>query len=82
MTQLVTTEFAEEGARFAPDVFDSQVGKIIPFKVGGEQRGTCELLGVSVSEDGTFATMTFAVPDDVFGTGLSDLVCVHMDDGA
>lgn len=77
MPQLVTTEFAKPGERFEPGVFDSQMGKQIPFKVGAEQHGTCELLGYDVSEDGSFATMTFQVPDDLF-QGLGGL-CVHME---
>lgn len=61
--QIVSTEFAEQGSRFAPDVFDSQVSKEVPFKINGEVHGTCTLLGVSVAEDGSFASMIFDVPD-------------------
>lgn len=61
--QIVMTDFAEQGSQFAPDAFDSQIGKDMPFKINGEIHGTCTLLGVSVSEDGSFATMTFEVPD-------------------
>jgi hypothetical protein len=78
MPQLVTTEFAESGTRFTPDFFDSQVGKEVPFKIGDEQHGTCELLGVTVSEDGSFATMTFQVPDDVFD--FAGGICVHTEE--
>lgn len=65
MTQIVTTEFAEPGTRFAPDCFDSQIGKDIPFRMGGDVL-TCSLLGASVSENGDFATLTLAVPSDLF----------------
>lgn len=76
MTHVVTNEYAEPGARFAPGAFDSQVGNEVPFKVNGETIGTCTLLGVSVSEDGSFATMTFEVPD-VFSTDVRGLAVVE-----
>lgn len=70
MTQLITTEFAEEGSRFAPDVFDSQIDKEVPFKIGGQEAGVCSLLGYSVSEDGSFAILTFEIPDVGLGRDL------------
>jgi hypothetical protein len=75
MSQVVTNEYAGPGERFAPDVFDSQVGNEVPFKINGETIGTCSLLGVSVAEDGSFVTMTFEIPD-VFSTDVAGL-CVH-----
>jgi hypothetical protein len=72
MSHVVTNEYAGPGQTFAPDVFDSQVGKEVPFKINGETIGTCALLGVSVSEDGSFATMTFEIPD-VFSTDVRGL---------
>lgn len=70
MTQLITTEFAEPGARFAPDAFDSQIGKEVPFKIGDQEAGVCSLLGYSVAEDGSFATLTFEIPDVGLGRDL------------
>lgn len=72
MTQIVTTEFAEPGARFEPDVFDSQVDKELPLRVGGDLM-TCTLLGYSVAEDGSFVTLTLSVPSELFETDVRGL---------
>lgn len=69
MTQVVTTEFAEPGTKFAPDAFDAQVDREIPLRVGGDLM-TCSLLGASVSEDGSYATLTLAVPSELFETDV------------
>jgi hypothetical protein len=79
MTQVVTTEFAPPGAHFAPDAFDSSVGKEVPFKVNGQVVGTCTLLGYSVPDHGGYTTMTFEVPETTFSTELAG-ICVHQED--
>lgn len=61
--QIVMTDFAPEGSRFAQDALVNQIGNDMPFKINGEIHGTCTLLGVSVADDGSFMTMTFEVPD-------------------
>jgi len=61
--QIVMTQFAVEGDRFAADAFETQIDKQMPFKINGEIHGTCTLLGAFVADDGSFATLTFEVPD-------------------
>lgn len=61
--QIVMTQTAEKGSRFAQDALVNQIGKEMPFKIDGELYGTCTLLGACVAEDGSFVTMTYEVPE-------------------
>jgi hypothetical protein len=48
-------EFAE---RYDPHAFDGCIGKEIPFKIEGTERGRCTVVAVKVDEDGGGATWT------------------------
>jgi hypothetical protein len=67
-------------SRFAPDAFDSQIGKTVPMNIEGQPiEGGCKILAVEVADDGTSATFTAEVPDGTlppdptpFSVGFSD----------
>lgn len=64
MTQRVSiNQSAPSGARFAPDVFDSQVGLTVPLRIEGSVDTEAVVVAAEVSEDGTAVTLTLDVPD-------------------
>lgn len=65
MTQQVNiSEPAAPGERFAPDAFDTQVGRTVPFRIeGSPDVAEATLLAAEVSDDGTSVTLTLDVPD-------------------
>jgi hypothetical protein len=64
MTQRVNhNQSAPSNARFAPDVFDSQVGHTVPLRIEGSTDAEAVLVDAEVSEDGTSVTLTLDVPD-------------------
>lgn len=64
MTQRVSIDQpAPANARFAPDVFDSQVGHTVPLRIEGSPDVEAVLVYAEVSEDGTSVTLTLDVPD-------------------
>ncbi|WP_030248120.1 hypothetical protein [Streptomyces sp. NRRL S-455] len=78
--QVQFSQPADPGSRFAPDVFDSQIGKTVPMNIEGQPiEGGCKIIAVEVAEDGASATFTAEVPDGAlpsdsmpFGVGFSD----------
>ena len=65
MTQRIKhTQSAGPGQVFAPDVFDSQVGKTVPMNIEGRPvEGGCKIVGADVSGDGSSVQLTLEVPD-------------------
>lgn len=57
---------APEHHTFAPDVFSSQIGKVVPLKVEGRQIDNCKVVAAVVSEDGSSVNLTLEVPDGLF----------------
>lgn len=57
---------APEHHTFAPDVFDSQIGKTVPLAVEGRQIDNCKVVAAEVAEDGASVTLTVEVPDGPF----------------
>lgn len=55
---------AEDGERFAPDAFASQVGKRLPVNVGSAQK-TGTVVAVEVVEDGTAFELYVELADTV-----------------
>jgi hypothetical protein len=60
-TKLTFRQRAEPGTRFAPDAFESQLGKEIPLLINSHQNGVAHLLAAKVSEDGTEVELTIEV---------------------
>lgn len=71
MTQLIKyVQSADPGQSFAPDAFDSQVGKTAPMNIGGRPvEGGCKVVGADVSENGSSMELTLEVPDGVLPQG-------------
>ena len=57
MTTFKVLHRAKTGERFAPDAWDRQVGKTVPFNVG-ERVCRCKLLAAEVSADGGSVELT------------------------
>jgi hypothetical protein len=78
--QVQFNQSADPGSRFAPDAFDSQIGKTVPMNIGGRPiEGGCKILAVEVTDDGTSAKFIAEVPDEAlpsrsapFSVGTSD----------
>lgn len=62
VTQLVR---AGEGEVFLPGCFDGSLGKKVPLKVAGQQRGEAELVSYRVSETGEVVELTLAIPERI-----------------
>ena len=56
--------------RYAPHAFDGTIGKEVPFKIKGIERGRATVVAVKVDEDGRGATWTV----DIAGGDLPDRV--------
>lgn len=82
MTQIVANQYPDEGARFAPNAFDQSVGVEVPFKIDDRVIGTSVLLGYTVAEDGSYATMTFEIPDGVIKPDTRGLSIVDEENGS
>lgn len=64
MTQRVDiNQSAPSNVRFAPDVFDSQVGRTVPLRIEGSADAEAVVVDAKVAEDGTSVTLTLEVPD-------------------
>ncbi len=78
-TMKVTTEqYAGPHTTFAPDAFDSQIGRTVPLTLDGETIDTATLTEAQVSEDGAYVEFTFDVPDRFL---TSDLTGISLDLG-
>jgi hypothetical protein len=73
MTAVTIAQQAPDHSTFAPDCFDSQIGKTIPLKIEGRQIDDCKILGAETSEDGTEVFLTLELPSSVKFPLLSDL---------
>ena len=63
-----------EGAVFAADAWDGQVGKTVPFKLEDEQISTATLVAATVVDGGGAVELTLEVPDrPQVLTGLSPM---------
>lgn len=67
MTRIQLRQPAPAGSGYAPNAFDSQIGKEVPFNIDGNRRGLCAIVAAEVTEDGSAALLTVDVPDDDFG---------------
>jgi len=64
MTRIAMDQPAPDGGVFAPNAFDSQVGKTVPLNVGGETT-TCTITAAKVADDGLSVEVCLDVPDGV-----------------
>jgi hypothetical protein len=69
--QLVIHQPAKPGTVFAPDAFERQVGRTVPFKVGDEVVGEARIVSVVVSDDGTDAEITLEASFPEIGKATS-----------
>lgn len=72
---------AGRGEVFSPGVFDSQVGKTIPFQVEGRDTTTACILKAAVSDDGRSVEITVEVQDTAGITPSSVSLADVMDSG-
>ena len=63
MKRVSFVQQAEEGERFAPGAFDSQIGKVIPFTMTEGVRVHARVVSAEVSPDGQQVRMTLEVLD-------------------
>lgn len=72
MTRFKATEPAPEGAIYASDAFDGQVGKTVPFNTPtGSYEG--QIVAVEVIDDGRSIEYTMDVPDEALEPLLPDV---------
>lgn len=65
-TRLKSSQSAAPGEQFAPDAFDSQVGRSVPLRIeGSSDTAQATVTAVEVSNDGASVTFTLDVPDGV-----------------
>jgi hypothetical protein len=68
---------AGEGERFAPGVYDRQLGELIPFNDVGGTDVSATLTAATVADDGSYVVLDLDVPD---GTDLQGMRSVVVDD--
>lgn len=62
--RVAFTQPADPGTTFAPDVFESQIGRTVPMNIEGREiEEGCKILAAQVSDDGTSVELTVDVPD-------------------
>jgi hypothetical protein len=59
---------APRGAVFHPEVFASQIGKVLPFSKPGMDQTECTVVGAVVAEDGRSAELELDIPDGSMDT--------------
>jgi len=69
-----TKEVGDPHARYAPDAFDENIGKEIPFTTEGyDELSTGTIVDVKVHPDGCCAEFTIEIPDGPLATFLQNL---------
>lgn len=69
-----TVQRAGDHQQFAPDAFDTQIGKTVPLNYEGHGTYNCKIVGAEVAEDGSQVTLTVELPDDVQLPGSSSFL--------
>lgn len=67
--------------RFAPDAFDSQIDKEVPFKLENRKVGTATLIAAEVIDDGCAALLTYEVHRPEVSAFLRDDLLTHTGPG-